>query len=111
MMRREEIRITLAGANGAAAGAGRSAAPLYGELVGVHIDYLSQPATTDVVVSMDSPALTLLTVSDSNTDGWSWPREEVEADIFERYPLVGYVTVAVDDGNAGDLVVTLVYAD
>lgn len=110
-MRSEEYLITLVGENGAAAAVGRSAAPLMGELVAVHIDYLSQPNTTDVVIAQVKPALALLTVTDANTDGWFYPREEVETGIFERLPLVGYVTVSVDDGNAGPLVVTLVYAE
>lgn len=108
-MRSEKITITLVGEDGAATGAGRSTAPLFGELVGIHIDYLEQPNTTDVVIAQESPALALLTATDSNTDGWSWPREEVETGIFERYPLVGYVSITVDDGDAGPLVVTLVY--
>ncbi len=73
-----EIKITTTGSAGSASGSGHSATPL-GQLVALHLDYhASAPATTDVTVTApgNPAALTVLTLSDNNTDGWYFPKTQ-----------------------------------
>ena len=71
-----EIPVSTAGTAGTATGAASVAVPLC-ELVALYIDYhASAPATTDVTISApgNPAAQTPLTVSNSATDGWYYPR-------------------------------------
>lgn len=79
---------------------------LIGELLAIGIDYHADAdAGTDVVVSVSSPAgpaQTLLTVSNSKTDGWFYPRvgavvpaNTAIADSAVEIPFAGKLSVAV----------------
>lgn len=76
------IRRARATVTGAAGGAGVATAnaltniPVDGEIIAVHLAYLdSPPNTTDVTIveANNSPAQSVLTVTDANTSGWFHP--------------------------------------
>ena len=72
---KHEIKISTTGSAGSASGSAILALPLC-ELVAVYLNYhASAPATTDVTISSpgNPAALTILTRSNSATDGWFYP--------------------------------------
>lgn len=108
------ISVTVAGSAGSATGSGRSMAPANGKVVAVHLDYTTQPATTDVTVASEGPAQTLLTITNANTDAWFYPRQLMDgtngADltgVYDALPVAGYLTVAVAQGDPGSVVATI----
>ena len=73
---KHELRVSTTGSAGSASGSSILALPLC-ELVAVHLNFhASAPATTDTTVkSPGNPAsVTLLTVSNSATDAWYYPK-------------------------------------
>lgn len=76
----EPIRVTTTGSAGSASGTTDSTLPISGILVGVRIDYhASAPATTDVTITeLNGLERTLLTVSNTNSDGVYYPFVELQ---------------------------------
>ena len=66
------------GGDGAAVG-NVTTGPVNGKVLGVYIDYdASQAAPADLIVAtVHAPIVTLLTITDSKTDGWYYPRHQV----------------------------------
>lgn len=118
-MRTEHIAVTVAGNAGSASGSAKSGKPVSGILLGVYVDYVSQPATCDVTIATESaPVKTLLTLTNANTDGWFYPRYlahgstgTVSTTDLVYHPVNDYVVVTVAQGDAGSVNVYLVYAD
>ncbi|MDX2078562.1 MAG: hypothetical protein SFZ02_19175 [bacterium] len=111
-----QIKVTTAGSAGSAVGSASSSA-LNGKLLAVHVDYTSQPATTDVTITANSPSMPILTLTNANTDAWKYPRQLMDGitgsaltGVYEPLPIYGAVTVAVAQGDAvtDGVVVTLV---
>ena len=93
------------------AGAATLSQYLTGELLAIGIDYHADAdAGTDVVVSVSSPAgptQTLLTVSNSKTDGWFYPRAAAVVpantaitNSAVKIPFAGKLSVAVAQAGA-----------
>ena len=119
----KELSVTTTGSAGSALGSSSVAVPL-SELVAVHIDYhASAPAgTTDLTISTPAPspgtavALTILTLTNTVTDGWFYPRvqdhDNVGAAITGSYsepPVHGgslLVSIAQSDALTNAAVVT-----
>lgn len=112
MIRTHKIIATPAGAAGSATVAQDSPAPINGELVGIYMDYASQPSSTDVVfATKGAPVKTLLTLTNVNADGWYYPRAQVHDTAgaaltldgtranVARIPLDDYVTMTVSQGD------------
>lgn len=106
-----------AGGDGAATANQDSALEVVGALTAVYVDYLdSPPATTDVVISTkgtdpNAPALTLLSLTDKNTDGWFFPRAaqhlNTDGSALTQYTVMfvdDKINVLIDDANANDYV-------
>lgn len=112
------LNITTVGSAGAATGSATTARPVNGRLIAVYVDYTSQPATTDITLSVTHKAIasstlelsyakTLLTLTNANTDGWFYPRQLLDdtagADltaIYDSLPVDGYLSVLVAQGDA-----------
>lgn len=118
MIRTYEATATVAGADGSAAGTGYTTEIMNGRIVGVYVDYTTQPATCDVTITTKgdtAPAKTILTLTDANTDGWFYPRTQVQGPtgsgltydgtrtINEALPVDDYGKVVVAQGNAGSV--------
>lgn len=70
-LRKETVEASTAGGTTASASTGRD---LNGRIYAIHLDYLSGiTTTTDITFSQAEPSLTILTVSNSATDGWYYP--------------------------------------
>jgi hypothetical protein len=117
-MRTTKIEVTTTGANGSAAGTGKSRAPVSGLLMAIYIDYTSQPATADVTIATENaPVKTIFTRSDSATDGWFYPRAATSDLVgaaltdYTPIPFDDYVTATVAQGNAGSVDVYLLWAE
>ena len=120
MIHSQKISVTVAGAAGSAAGSATSARPLCGELLAVYIDHTSGAATADVTIATThAPVKTLLTVTDSATDAWYYPRYIIHSEAAAAltgtsggdratHPIDGYVTVTVAQSDAGSVDVWIV---
>lgn len=108
----------------AATGTATSSKPINGRLLAVHLDFsASMASTADTTIKRVSdgamPEQTLLTITDSATDAWYFPRVQANGStgsaltgIYDTYPLTGYVSVAIAQGTSGQsLTVTLIYED
>ena len=119
MIRKQQVTVTTAGANGSATGSGTTAKPLNGRLLAVHIDYTGEPATCDVTIAtVGTPVRTLLTKSDSATDAWVYPRVLVQgvtaADltaIYDTFPIDDYLSVSVAQGDAAGTVICTFFVE
>jgi len=119
MIRKETVTVAVAGSAGSATGSEKTARPVSGRVLAVHLDYTTQPATTDVTVAtQNAPTLTVLTVTNGNTDGWRFPRQLMDgtdgADltgIYEALPVADNVVVSVAQGDPGSVVATIVWDD
>lgn len=108
------ITVTVAGSAGSATGSNTSSRPVNGRVLAVHIDHTSQPGTCDVTITSTQPTQSILTVSDSGTDAWYYPRVLLDgltgADltaVYDAVPVAAYVSVAVAQGDPGTVAVTL----
>lgn len=121
MIKTEIVTVTVAGADGSASGNAATRRPLNGELYAVYLDFITQPATADVTIAtVNAPVKTLLTTTDTATDGWYYPRYVVNGETGTaltgtaggdrtKHPLDDYVKVTVVQGNAGSVVAYLLY--
>lgn len=107
-VRSQTINVTVAGSAGSATGSASGQGPVTGRVVGVYVDYTSQPATCDVTITSDSQAI--LTLTNANTDGWFYPRTQIDDTAgsaisaqYDTVPVADYISVAVAGGNAGSV--------
>lgn len=125
-IRTETIVVDATGSAGSAAGNTTSNHVLNGELVAIYLDYhASTPATADVTITLpNAPAATLLTITNSATDAWYFPRYIIHSEAGAaltgtsggdrtKHPLNGPVKVAIAQGDALTAAVTayILYED
>lgn len=122
MIRTEKLTVTTSGSNGNATGSGQTGV-ISGRILAVHIDFTSEPNTTDVTIATaHAPILTFLTITSSNTDAWYYPRAQVHGltgtaltfdgtrTVNEPVPVDDHISVTVAEGdNAGTVAVTILY--
>jgi len=73
-LRKEAVTVTATGAAGAATGSASTGRDVTGQVYAVYIDYTAGiTTTTDLTFSQASPALTVMTISNSASDGWYYP--------------------------------------
>lgn len=118
MIRSYRTTITTTGSAGTSTGTATTPAPLCGRILAINLDYsASQANTTDVTVTSATPAITILTRSNSATDGTFYPRVLLHdtsaaalTAVYDTIPVDGYITVAAAQGNNGETVaVTILY--
>lgn len=109
-----KVSVAVAGAAGSATGSGTTSRPVNGRLRAVYINYTTQPATADVTITSTAPTQTLLTRSNSATNGWFYPRVLLQdtaaanlTAVYDALPIDAYVSVSVAQGDAGSVDVTL----
>lgn len=106
------------GANGAAT-ANADTKVIVGMLGAVQIKYLdTPPATTDVIIKTkgaNAPSITLLTLTDKNTDGFFPVRVEEVGNtgaglgVYSPYLISDFINIKIDGANAGDSVQVYFY--
>ncbi|HEX2907413.1 MAG TPA: hypothetical protein VHO69_11165 [Phototrophicaceae bacterium] len=119
MLRYEKITVAVTGAAGAAVGSARSHHPILGRLCAIYLAYTGQPTSCDVTITQDSPAQTLLSVSEANTNTWKYPKVPTHqandgspiTDGWESPAVCNHVQVSVAQGNPGTVTVTLLWEE
>ena len=119
-IRMYQITLTPAGSAGAATANAQTFEPVNGYLVGVHLNYTSQPATTDVTIATVAVPVTILTISNANTDAWFYPKHVVHGEAGVALtgtsggdrtyiPVADYIKVTIAEGDpvANGLIATL----
>lgn len=97
---------------GSAVGTVTTREVVMGRVLGVYLDYSGTAATTDVTISTPhSPSVTVITVSNSVTDGWYYPRVQVHSTagaaltydgtrtVCEPVPVNDHLQLAVAQGG------------
>jgi hypothetical protein len=114
MIDRVDLTATTTGAAGSAAGSATTGQPIRGRVRAIYVDYVSQPATTDVVIKATGPDQTILTLTNANTDGWFYPRRVIDttagaaaAGVYDAFAVAGNLNVTVAQGDAGSVAVTI----
>ena len=114
--REEEIAVTTTGSAGTATGSQDSDGPIRGHVYAVHLDYgAAVTTTTDITVSLSSPALTLYQKDNSATDVWLYPVVQQTdsagsgTSTYDRVPVSGNLTVKVDQSSSGTAVTATVW--
>ncbi len=119
MIQQTTISLTASGTNGSATASGTTDRPLFGILKAIHADHGTGAATTDLTVTVGSPARTIMSKADSVTDAWFYPVvQNTGADgaavsgVYSEIALHGYVTAALAQANDGQTcAVTIVWDD
>jgi len=110
-----------AGGAGVATNNANSTSPISGRIVGVYVKYNDSPpaGTTDVVISTKGtsprpPSNTILTLTDSATAGWFYPRHMVHDEagalykwdgtneVYEAVPVNDFINVSIAQANDAD---------
>jgi hypothetical protein len=115
----ETVTLTATGSAGAATGTGITDSFIRGRLLAIHVDYgAGGVSTTDITFTLASPALTLLTLTDANTDAWYYPAIELTGatgsgfTVYDRTPISGQLSIAAAGSNAGTVaVITFWYGE
>lgn len=116
-----------AGGAGASTNNNTSSHVVVGQICSIGVTYNgSPPASTDVVIATagkNGPALTILTLTNANSDGWFHPRHAIDSNagaditydgtrvVHDKVTVADYLKVTVAQANDGDSVdVVIVYA-
>lgn len=105
------------GADGSATVTAYSTAPIHGVIYAVYVKYNGdKPATTDVTISTKGispsvPSISILTLTDKNTDGLFLPRINghsilgvVDTSGDKLIPISDFLKIVVAQANTGDTV-------
>lgn len=121
MIYRDEIQVTgAAGSDGVATASGFSSRGICGTICAVHVAYIgSPPGTTDVTIAEanNSPAVTVLTLTNANTDGWFYPVAQADTPAgsaisaeYIKLAVADTIEVTIAGANADDgCTVTILY--
>ncbi len=99
----EQVTIITTGAPGAATGTGTTDGYIRGHVYAIHLDYAaSLTTTTDVTVSLASPAKTVMYKLNSVTDAWYYPEAQATggdgaaiSGAYDRMPISGRLVVNI----------------
>jgi len=106
----ETISLSGTGTDGAVTATGSTGNPVRGHLWAVHLDYAATISdTTDLTLTLSSPALTVLQLTDYYTDTWLYPAVEQTGStgsglsVYDRLPVSGYVDAEVGETISGTI--------
>jgi hypothetical protein len=108
--------VDVAGSAGSATGSTTSIDGINGRVLAVHVDYTSQPATTDVTLTSSSPPQTILTLTNTNSDALIYSRRLLQGTdgtnltaVYDAFIVAGKLTASVAQGDpvVGGVVVTV----
>jgi len=108
----EVRKISVSGAGGAGASSGSAIEPVPNSFLhAIYFDFHdSAPATLDTTVkspgNSDLPSVTVLTLTDTNTDAWVYPRRQIEDNTgaqvtgaYDKYFLSGSISIEIAQGD------------
>lgn len=113
----ERLVLTATGSEGSATGVVTSGNRLTGFIRGIHVDYASGlTTTTDLAVGTVNPAATVETLSNSATDGWTYPSVQLTGSTgaavtgaYDRFFVDDYLTVSASQASSGTVATVTVY--
>jgi len=112
----ETITLSGTGTGGAVSASGSTGNPIRGHVWGVHLDYAATISdTTDLTLTLSSPALTVLQLTDYYTDTWYYPAvEQTGSDgsglsAYDRLPVSGYLEATVGETISGTICTVTVW--
>jgi hypothetical protein len=124
MIQRQTITVTDAtGGAGVATANTVSTTPISGVIMAVYLEYTDSPpaATADVTIAenTNSPAMSVLTVTNGDTDGWRFPMAQADnqagTDITNQGAPIAvndYLKVTIAQANNDDgVIATIVWDD
>jgi len=108
----------------AAGSAGSAVATVTSNIISglIHAIYVAQAgtpaATTDITISIVTPALAVLTLTNVTSSGWYYPRVlgdgSTGADLtgwYDRQPVDGYMTAAIAQGDAAQTLDVTIFVE
>lgn len=113
----ERLVLTAEGEPGAAAGSATSGTRLQGDIRAVYIDYGgSVTSTTDITLSLSSPAGVVLGLTNNTTDGWYYPSVQftsptgtLVSSAFKSFPINDYLVVDTTESTTETTVTVTVF--
>ena len=113
----EQVSLTATGSDGAASGQVTTTVRLWGYLKAIYVDYGSAvTTTTDITISMVSPAGTVMAKADSATDAWYYPSVQltgitgtVVSGAYGRFPVDDYLTVQAAQSTSGTVALVRIF--
>lgn len=109
-LREETVTLTGTGTEGAVSASDTTDGPIRGHVYALHVDYSSSiTTTTDLTVTLSSPSLTVLQLTNNYTDTWYYPVVQQTdsagsgTPTYDRVPVSGYVTVAAGQTISGTI--------
>jgi len=124
MLRKYQVTATASGGAGSSTGDATSNETVIGRLLAVHLDFsVSGAATTDTIITTITPDHTILTITDSATDAWYYPRHQVHTEagagvtydgsneVYDAIPVHGRVKVAMAQANNAQTVTATFYVE
>jgi len=115
-LREETITLTATGAAGAATATDDTDRRVAGYVYAVHVDYTAGISdTTDITLTQDSPSLTVLALTDTNTDGWYYPTVAVHdtsgntRQWYETILTSDHIDIEAGDTTSGTVATVTIY--
>jgi len=105
-----KIKVSGTGSAGSASGSAVEAVP-FSYLHAIYFDFTSAPSTMDTTVkspgNSDLPSVTVLTLTNVNSDAWYYPRRQNEDNTgaqitgsYDRYFLSGSISIEIAQADA-----------
>jgi len=106
MISRFKLSVTTVGVAGSATASATTSAPINGRLLAVHCDFgATAHANTDTTIATtSSPTTTILTLTDTNTDGWYYPKHAIHGSTGTALVLNSDDDPMVDDYYLDDYI-------
>ena len=105
-----QIKVSGAGSAGSTSGSAVEPVP-FSTLYAIYFDFTSAPSTMDTTVKSpgngDLPSVTILTLTNVNSDAWYYPRRNLEdnvgaaeADAWGEYFVSGSISIDIAQADA-----------
>jgi len=113
----DEVVVAVPATAGAVSASARTTAPVMGHIYAINLDYGSTvTSTADITISQASPALTILSLTDTYTDGWYYPEAQATGSTgsaisgaYDRLPAGDRLTVAAAEMISNTTVTATIY--
>lgn len=115
--RYEQFVVATSGGAGTSTGTATGTLHMWGYVKAVHVDYTAGLSnTTDVNLLTASPAITIMTKSNSVTDAWYYPSVQFTGSTgaavsgaYGKFPIDDYLIVSAAQSSTGTITVTVFY--
>tara|TARA_Y100000310_G_scaffold294647_1_gene325293 strand:- start:1566 stop:1946 length:381 start_codon:yes stop_codon:yes gene_type:complete len=105
-----QVKVSGAGSAGSATGSAVEPVP-FSYLHAIYFDFTSAPSTMDTTVktpgNSDLPSVTVLTLTNVNSDAWYYPRRQIEGNTgaqvtgaYDKYFLSGSISIDIAQADA-----------